>query len=292
VNTGLDHGCDPCLIKLADGRVALSWGHRYPDEWTNLAISDDGGATWTNSEIAKGTRSCYSTIFEVEPNVLFFQVDEWYWRVNLVERDGSGSPTTTTSTTLPLSRRFSDVPSSHPYYRQITELASRAVITGFPDGTFRPDSLVTRQQFAKMIVLSLQLPVSEADVCDFLDVEKSGSQSLYPDNYVAVCAARGIAEGNGEDMFSPGLSISRAQVVTMIVRAAQSLLPGRLTEPPAGYEGTLGDFDPDHSLSLRVAEYNGLLDDLVGFGTGWDPWAWATRAEVAGLLSGVIEQKL
>jgi hypothetical protein len=100
--TGLDRGCDPCLRTLQDGRVALSWGRRFPEGWsqvgpegdekrfdypgqgfTNLAISEDGGATWRSQRIAQGTGSCYSTIFEVEPNVIFCQVDQWCWRVTL-----------------------------------------------------------------------------------------------------------------------------------------------------------------------------------------------------------------
>jgi hypothetical protein len=100
--TGLDRACDPDLIKLKDGRLALSWGRRYPEGWskitsegdqarfkypgegyTNLAISSDNGATWVNHKIAHKTGSTYSTIFEVEPNMIFFQVDQWIWRVKL-----------------------------------------------------------------------------------------------------------------------------------------------------------------------------------------------------------------
>jgi photosystem II stability/assembly factor-like uncharacterized protein len=100
--TGFDRGCDPCMITLQDGRVALSWGRRYPEGWSlvspegdkgrfvypgegynNLSISDDGGKTWNTSKIDKNTGSCYSTIFEVEPNVIFCQVDRWCWRINL-----------------------------------------------------------------------------------------------------------------------------------------------------------------------------------------------------------------
>lgn len=102
VYTGLDRACDPCLIKLRDGRLALGWGRRYPEGWsrvtpegdqklfkypgegyTNLAISSDGGKTWINQKVAQRTGSCYPTIFEVEPNVIFFQVDEWFWRVGV-----------------------------------------------------------------------------------------------------------------------------------------------------------------------------------------------------------------
>lgn len=102
--TGLDRGCDPCLITLQDGRVALSWGRRFPEGWsqvgpegdevrfdypgegfTNLALSDDGGAHWVSRKVAQGTGSCYSTIFKVEPGVLFFQVDQWVWRVGIAD---------------------------------------------------------------------------------------------------------------------------------------------------------------------------------------------------------------
>src|SRR5512145_1030892 len=58
---------------------------------------------------------------------------------------------------------FPDMASNHPYAAAVDELSDRGVINGFVDGTFGPEKAVTRQQFAKMIVLTLGLPVSEAD---------------------------------------------------------------------------------------------------------------------------------
>jgi hypothetical protein len=106
VYTGLDRGCDPCLITLTDGRVVLSWGRRFPEGWSkldnqgdtkrfvwpgegivNLAVSDDNGVTWVNHRIARGMGSCYTTLFEVEPSVLFVQVDQWIERVALRPRE-------------------------------------------------------------------------------------------------------------------------------------------------------------------------------------------------------------
>lgn len=103
--TGLDRGCDPHLIRLRDGRLVLSWGRRYPEGWSkivpegdqslfkypgkgylNLAVSNDNGRTWENDKVASEVGSAYSTIFEVEPNVLFVQVDQWYWRIQLRPR--------------------------------------------------------------------------------------------------------------------------------------------------------------------------------------------------------------
>jgi hypothetical protein len=100
--TGLDRGCDPCLIKLHDGRIALSWGRRFPEGWskltpegdkglftypgegyTSLSISDDGGLTWKSNKIIHRSGSCYSTIFEIEPDIVFMQSDQWYCRIKL-----------------------------------------------------------------------------------------------------------------------------------------------------------------------------------------------------------------
>ena len=85
-----------------------------------------------------------------------------------------------------------DVPATHPYYLAIDELASEGIIGGYADGNFGPSDPVTRQQFAKMIVLTGGYPVSESDVCPFADVARSDATTFYPDNYVAVCAANGI----------------------------------------------------------------------------------------------------
>lgn len=102
IYTGLDRGCDPCLITLKDGRVALSWGRRFPEAWStispegdqgrfkfpgqgyvNLAISNDNGLHWVNHKILKNAGTCYSTIIEVEHNILFCQSDGWNMRIQL-----------------------------------------------------------------------------------------------------------------------------------------------------------------------------------------------------------------
>lgn len=185
---------------------------------------------------------------------------------------------------------FTDVPAGHPYGQAIQTLSDRGIINGFPDGTFKSGNPVIRQQFAKMIVLTLGLPVSESNVVPFDDVQIGGfPDPFYPDNYTAVAATHGITNGTGPRMFSPGANILRAQVVTMIVRAAQNVLPaGTLATPPAGYTGSLSNFSDIHSPNMRVAEFNGLLAGVQGFGASWDPWKPASRGEVAQMLANLL----
>ncbi len=162
--------------------------------------------------------------------------------------------------------KFIDVPLSHPYYAQITELDSRGIISGFLDGTFKADSPITRQQFAKMVVKTMGYPVSEADVCPFTDVPSNLDviDPLYPDHYVAVCAARGVTVGKTDTTFAPDDSITRAQLITMVARAAN------LVEPPEGYSPPFGQFDNTHFPFARRAAYAGLLDGLLGLGPDYD----------------------
>ena len=183
---------------------------------------------------------------------------------------------------------FPDVPSSHPYYAAINGMADAGVIGGYEDGTFGPSKLVTRQQFAKMIVGTLGLPCSELDICSFSDVAKGGPTTLYPDNYVAVAAAFGITNGIGSNKFGPQNNITRAQVITMVVRAAQNHTAG-LQTPDAAYYSGWGLFrafsDATHGDNVHLAEFNGLLTGLQGSG---DATTWlyqpATRGEVAQIL--------
>ncbi|MBN1628836.1 MAG: S-layer homology domain-containing protein, partial [Thermoleophilia bacterium] len=141
--------------------------------------------------------------------------------------------------------------------------------------------------FAKMIVLTAGYPVSENDICTFGDVQNSGSGSLYPDNYVAVCAARGITTGQTPTEYAPQDYLTRAQLITMVARDAG------LPEPPADYTPPFPDFSAAHYPWARKAYHSGLLDGLLEFEPDhkgvYDFWANATRGEACVLLYNLLQ---
>jgi|WetSurMetagenome_2_1015567.scaffolds.fasta_scaffold16624_2 hypothetical protein len=184
---------------------------------------------------------------------------------------------------------FPDVPGSHPYYAAISDLASRGIIGGYANGDFGPADPVTRQQFAKMIVLAGGYPVSESDICQFTDVAKSDATTFYPDNYIAVCAARGVTAGKTATTFDPTGKITRYQVVSMVVRMADNLRPGLLGVPRAGWSGNaVWGADPTHGANALRAEYNGLLAGLVL--AALSPSADMSRGEVAQVLHNLVDK--
>lgn len=52
---------------------------------------------------------------------------------------------------MPLVVSFSDVPTSHTFYAGITYCASKGIVGGYPDGTFRPANTVTKNHFCAML---------------------------------------------------------------------------------------------------------------------------------------------
>jgi hypothetical protein len=188
---------------------------------------------------------------------------------------------------------FNDVPSGHAYYDAIEGLYWAGAIDGYPVQSgkeFRPNNSILRAQFAKMILGVLEIPVSESDWQDssrpFTDFDPDVQDNLYPHDYVAVAFRLGITTGKTATTFEPYVDIKRIQVISMVVRAAKASKPGAVVNPPDDWSGVLGAYysDPSHGQNVRIAEYNGLLDGLLGFGSNWNADAKATRGEAAQIM--------
>ena len=193
--------------------------------------------------------------------------------------------------------RFPDVPTGHPYYAGIEDIASKGIIEGYEDGYFRPLNLAWRQQFAKMILLTMvvndpaEYTATLSDMCTFADASTIThvDGELYAYHYVAKAASTGLTRGYTDNTFRPYNNITRQQVITMIVRAGDR--EGVLATPPSGWTGVLTYTDPDHGQNIRKAEYNGLLSGITGpAGTlaSWSTTAYANRGEVAQMLHNLL----
>lgn len=185
---------------------------------------------------------------------------------------------------------YSDVPLTHPYRAAILHLTQTDIVSGYADGTFRPQQSVFRAQIAKMIDGAMGIPVTEATPYRFSDLGPDGP-SLYPHEYVGAAAARGILLGYTDNTFRPYRDVTRAQAITIAVRAARNLKPGLLSAPPTGFVSAHGKFDPTHGATMAWAQYNGLLHGLQGYDkAAWDPWAKMSRGEVAQLLWNLMQK--
>ncbi|MCE5252884.1 MAG: S-layer homology domain-containing protein [Actinomycetia bacterium] len=184
---------------------------------------------------------------------------------------------------------FPDVSSSNPYYPAITDLSSRGIIGGYANGNFGPNDIVKRMQFAKMIVGALGITPNASTDTRFADLGTPDANG-YPHRFIQTAYDYGITTGTNtaQTLYSPTNPIRRDQVVSMIVRGANSVFPGTLENPPPGTVSLFAGVGDPHGPNLRIAEYNGLLGGLVGMGSAWSITANATRGEVAQMLYNLL----
>ena len=89
--------------------------------------------------------------------------------------------------------------------------------------------------------------------------------------------------GKTPTIFDPYENVTRAQAVTIAVRAAVEYASGSLAKPPGGWSGlTAWYHDPTHAANVHVAEFNHLLDDIDL--ERWDPDASCRRGEAAQII--------
>lgn len=184
---------------------------------------------------------------------------------------------------------FPDVPVSHPYAGAIDDLSSLGIIGGYTNGNFGLNDSVKRAQFSKMVVGTLDITPNASTSTRFTDLGSPDSGG-YPHRFVQTAFDNGITYGTNaaQTLFAPWNAIRRDQVVSMIVRGVDNIFPGSLLDPSAETPTDFYDVPEPHGSNLRIAEYNGLLDGLIGLGSNWSVTATATRGEVAQMLWNVL----
>lgn len=122
----------------------------------------------------------------------------------------------TAATTEPSQTGFLDTV-GHPDELHIAKLAELGIVSGYGDGLFGPEDPVTREQFAKMLVLSAGIEIDpEAAGLTFDDTPEI---SEWARPYVDAAVRRDLVQGVGNNRFAPKANVTRAQALTMIARA-------------------------------------------------------------------------
>lgn len=126
------------------------------------------------------------------------------------------------------SNTFSDVAKSHWAANYIGYMQQFGIITGYADGSFRPDASVTRAEFAAIASRFEKLTEGNKS---FSDVPSSH----WAAKYINFAATRGWVNGYADGTFKPNNSITRAEVAAVTCRllernADQSYIRSHLSE--------------------------------------------------------------
>ena len=114
---------------------------------------------------------------------------------------------------------FKDTPKTDWYADYVGWALREGIVTGYPDGTFRPNAPVTRAELAVVLARFFgyrEIYLADAPlVSSFTDAGKIGDWAKPSVEKIRLC---GIISGDPTGRFNPGDSATRAEIATMITR--------------------------------------------------------------------------
>lgn len=115
------------------------------------------------------------------------------------------------------SASFTDVAKGQWYADGVAWASANGVVSGYPDGSFRPNDTITREQMAAILYQYARIPGklddSRADLSIFSDLD---SLSAYAKEPMSWAVAQGLFSGVSADTLAPGGSTTRAQAAVIL----------------------------------------------------------------------------
>ncbi len=143
---------------------------------------------------------------------------------------------------------YTDVASTRSDYEAIHRLSDMGIISGYNDGTFRPDSTITRAEFSSLMVNALGKSTeakSMGNTLFFGDVPSS----LWSAPYVNYVSSKGIVTGYPDGNFQPNKTVSFAESLTILLRVLD------YKEDTVGYYWPDNYVDAGRSLGISDGLY-------------------------------------
>jgi hypothetical protein len=171
---------------------------------------------------------------------------------------------------------YTDVPATHTLAPYILLAASRGSISGYGDGSFRPDALVSRAEAAKIVANVLGAPASEGS--PYTDI---GSSSLRP--FIERVHAANWFQPPAP-LFNPNIPATRREIARMTYRA----IVASAASPDRKYSS--GMIEPE----MIAADWE-VYDDPFLFvaPARWDAYAMtATEGEAEVVVAAVSPKEI
>jgi hypothetical protein len=144
-----------------------------------------------------------------------------------------------TATPTPCAIQFSDVLPDSTFYDYIMDLACRSIISGYPDGTFRPGNYVTRGQLSKIVSNAAGFNDAVASYT-YTDVPEGSTFWLWIERLTIHQSINGYPCGDPTEpcdnqdrpYFRPAANATRGQIAKISVVTAIETQGWTLVDPP------------------------------------------------------------
>ncbi|NUU79377.1 glycoside hydrolase family 3 N-terminal domain-containing protein [Paenibacillus xylanilyticus] len=107
---------------------------------------------------------------------------------------------------------YSDVPTTHPFYREIAIAAKHGLASGFPNGTFHPDAPISRAETAAFLTRAYPLVEGKQSV-SLTDTEKHWARAP-----ILILSSNGLVGGYSDGTYRPNRSVTRAEYAVFMAR--------------------------------------------------------------------------
>lgn len=177
-------------------------------------------------------------------------------------------------------KKFRDV-IGHWAEKEIMFLAEKGWISGYLDGTYKPNKSITRAQAAKIISNFLELTPTNEKI-SFSDV----NQGHWAQDVINLVAQHKIMNGIGDGRFAPDAIVTRAQMAQIIYNA------GFYSHPKNNQMNTFIDVDHNHwaYAAIETMKQEGILN---GYRDGrFGPNDSTSRAQLAVIIYRFYEKGL
>lgn len=162
----------------------------------------------------------------------------------------------------------------HWAINSISQLVELGSISGYPDGSFRPDSTITRAEFATVLVKTFKLKGTGGKT--FADTTAHWAKET-----IAIAAANGLVSGYTDGTFGPDDLVTREQMAVMIVKAAK--LAPAAAEPLFADSSSISAWAREAiATAAKSGIINGYADNTVR------PGGNATRAEAVTVIINAL----
>ncbi|MEK4283138.1 S-layer homology domain-containing protein [Ureibacillus sp. FSL K6-0165] len=122
-------------------------------------------------------------------------------------------------------KTFKDVPTTHTYFEIINEMVNKGIITGYEDGTFKPNQMISRQHAAVLVSRATDLKPT-VPYQQYRDIPPT---HVYHDQIKELQMA-GIFEVDSRRFFNPTQNMTRGEMAKALAIAFNLDIPEKVTE--------------------------------------------------------------
>jgi hypothetical protein len=176
---------------------------------------------------------------------------------------------------------FNDLASKHWAYNYIAEMVNRKVISGYPDGKFRPNNTITRAEFAKIMITASGITPKKVNYSSFSDIPATNWASPFVESVKDYMT--GYRTADGKYIFNPSSPATREDVAVALVKLKgydANRLPDQSTIETmfSDYAGISQSAKSYVALAVENGLVSGFQDET------FRPQATITRAEATVML--------